>query len=92
MIMLNNGRLTLFAGSVELRDTTPMIAQIRGTPHPNLLPMLANMSKLEIGSNPVALKILQMFFHLQEAILSTPTWAEFETVSLLKIVSKASIA
>jgi hypothetical protein len=32
-----------------------------------------------------------MFFHLQEATLSTPTWAEFETASLLKIVSKDSI-
>jgi hypothetical protein len=33
-----------------------------------------------------------MFFHLQEATLSTPTWVEFETASLLKIVSKDSIA
>jgi hypothetical protein len=33
-----------------------------------------------------------MLFHLQEATLSTPTWAEFETTSLLKIVSKVSIA
>jgi hypothetical protein len=33
-----------------------------------------------------------MFFHLQGATLSTPTWAEFETASLLKIVSKDSIA
>jgi hypothetical protein len=43
-------------------------------------------------SNPVALKILQIFYHLQEATLSTPTWAEFETALLLKIVSKVSIA
>jgi hypothetical protein len=92
MIILNDGRLTLFAGSVELRDTTSMSAQIRGTPHPNLLPLLASMSKLKLVSNPVALKILQMLFHLQEATLSTPTWAEFETMSLLKIVSQASIA
>jgi hypothetical protein len=33
-----------------------------------------------------------MFLHLLEATLSTPTWAEFETMSLLKIVSKVSIA
>jgi hypothetical protein len=33
-----------------------------------------------------------MFFHPQEATLSTPTWAEFETASLLKIVSRDSIA
>jgi hypothetical protein len=33
-----------------------------------------------------------MFFRLQEATLSTPTWAEFETASLLKIVSRDSIA
>jgi hypothetical protein len=64
MIILNDGRLTLFAGSVELRGTTLMSAQIRGTPHPKLLPMLANMSKLKIVSNPIFLKILPMFFHL----------------------------
>jgi hypothetical protein len=69
-----------------------MSAQIRGTPRPNLLPLLASMSKLKLVSNPVTLKILQMLFHLLEATLSTPTWAEFKTVSLLKIVSKASIA
>jgi hypothetical protein len=64
MIILNNIRLTSFAGSVELRGTTPMSAQINETPHPNLLPMLANVSKLKIVSNPVSLKILPMFFHL----------------------------
>jgi hypothetical protein len=69
-----------------------MSAQIRGTPHPNLLPLLASMSKLKLVSNPVTLKILQMLFHLLEATLSTPTWKEFETASLLKIVSKDSIA
>jgi hypothetical protein len=64
MIILSDGRLTLVAGSVEFRDTTPMTAQIRGTPHPNLLPMLTNVSKLKIGSNLVSLKILPMFSHL----------------------------
>jgi hypothetical protein len=77
---------------VELRGTTPMSAQIRRTPHPNLLPMLINVSKLKIVSNPVSLKILPMFFHLQEATLSTPTLAGCETTSLLKIVSKDSMA
>jgi hypothetical protein len=33
-----------------------------------------------------------MFFHLEEATLLTPTWAKFKTASLLKIVSKVSIA
>jgi hypothetical protein len=54
--------------------------------------MLVNMSKLKVVSNLVSLKILPMFFHLQEATLSTPTWAGFETALLLKIVSKDSIA
>jgi hypothetical protein len=64
MNILNDRTLTLFAGSVELRGTTPMSAQISGTPHPNLLPMLVNVLKLKIVSNPVSLKILPMFFHL----------------------------
>jgi hypothetical protein len=43
-------------------------------------------------STPVALKIVPIFFHLQEATLLTPTWVGFETVSLLKTVSKDSMA
>jgi hypothetical protein len=54
--------------------------------------MIVNASQLKIGSTPVALKILPMFFPLHEATLSTPTWAGFETASLLKIVLKDSIA